>query len=55
MERVMHLERGGWGREDRRRTERLGHRRAAAERCVRGGLLRLCSASTGGAEARRGL
>jgi len=34
---------GGSSRDERNRAERLRHRRAAEERCVRTGLLRLCA------------
>jgi hypothetical protein len=48
MERVIGIEhQGGWAREQAR-AERLRHRRAAADRCVRGGLMRLCRPDTPG-------
>jgi hypothetical protein len=44
MERIVSIEHhGGWIRDDALRAERLQHRRAAAERCARTGLLRLCT------------
>ena len=44
MERVIGLDhQGGWSRDEALRAERLRHRRAAEERCVRAGLLRRCS------------
>ena len=43
MERVISVDHlGGWTRDDGLRTERLHHRRAAAERCARAGLLQRC-------------
>ncbi len=44
MERVISIEhRRGWSHDEQLRAERLRHRRAAEERCVRSGLLRLCA------------
>ncbi len=44
MERIAIIDHaGGWTRDDTMRAERLRHRRAAARRCVRAGLLRLCA------------
>jgi hypothetical protein len=51
MERIVSIDhQGGWTREDAMRTERLRHRRAAAQRCVRAGLLRLCTPVPAGRE-----
>ena len=50
MERVIGMEhQGGWIRDDGPRAERLRHRRAAEERCVRAGLLRRCTPVAPGA------
>lgn len=44
MERITGIDhRGGRGRDDVMKAERLRHRRAAAERCARTGLLRRCT------------
>ncbi len=44
MERVAHMERiAGRSRDEAMKAERLRHRRAAAERCERAGLLRRCA------------
>jgi len=44
MERITGIDHlGGWGRDDAMKAERLRHRRAAAERCARTGLLRRCT------------
>jgi hypothetical protein len=44
MERIAGIDHlGGWSREDAMKAERLRHRRAAAERCARAGLLRRCT------------
>ena len=44
MERVIGIDhQGGWSHEEAVRAERLRHRRAAEERCVRAGLLRRCT------------
>ena len=44
MERIIGIDHlGGWTREDTVKAERLRHRRAAAERCERAGLLRRCA------------
>jgi hypothetical protein len=44
MERITGIEHlGGWSRDESVRAEALRHRRAAAERCERAGLLRLCA------------
>jgi len=43
MERIIGMEhQGGRVRTEQVRAERLRHRRAADQRCVRGGLLRQC-------------
>ena len=45
MERITGIDHlGGWSRDDAMKAERLRHRRAAAERCARTGLLHLCTA-----------
>jgi hypothetical protein len=44
MERVIGIyQTGGWSRDETMKAEQLRHRRAAAERCERAGLLRLCA------------
>ena len=44
MERIVSIDHlGGWSRDETMKAERLRHRRAAAERCVRAGLLRRCT------------
>ena len=44
MERITGIDHlGGWSRDDAMKAERLRHRRAAAQRCARTGLLRLCA------------
>ena len=44
MERIVGIDhQGGWTRDDELMAERLRHRRAAAERCARVGLLRRCA------------
>ena len=44
MERITGMDHlGGRSRDDALKAERLRHRRAAAERCARTGLLRLCT------------
>ena len=44
MERVIGIDHaGGWSRDETMKAERLRHRRAAAERCARAGLLRRCT------------
>ena len=53
MERIVSIDhQGGWTRDDTVRAERLRHRRAAAERCVREGLLRRCAPVPPGATVR---
>ena len=43
MERVIGMDyRSRWRRDDAVKAARLRHRRAAEQRCVRAGLLRLC-------------
>ena len=44
MERITGIDHlGGWSRDDAMKAERLHHRRAAAARCARTGLLRRCT------------
>ena len=44
MERVIGIDHtGGWSRDETMKAEQLRHRRAAAERCARAGLLRRCT------------
>ena len=44
MERIAGIDHlGGWSRDDAMKAERLRHRRAAAQRCARTGLLRRCT------------
>ncbi len=54
MERIIGMtHRGGSFRDERLKTERLRHRRAAGERCERAGLLRQCRPVEPGRESRR--
>jgi hypothetical protein len=53
MERVIGIEhRGGWVRNERTLSEQLRHRRAAARRCERTGVLRRCTPVLPGREHR---
>ncbi len=56
MERIVSIDHiGGSARDEPVRAERLRHRRAAEERCVRAGLLRRCApVPPGGEGCRRG-
>jgi hypothetical protein len=56
MERIVSIDRvGDRACDEASRSERLRHRRAAQERCVRAGLLRLCTpAPPDGGCGRRG-
>ena len=53
MDRIIGIEHGrDWSRDEQARTERLRHRRAAAERCERTGVLRRCTPVVPGQERR---
>jgi hypothetical protein len=53
MERIIGIDHvSGWSRDEQMKAERLRHRRAAAARCERTGLLRRCSAVPPGAVRR---